>query len=134
MNARRFTATLPLGAPLNRLACTHDSSSNARDVAERSNVHGTGAADPDDVDGVVSTLYHALRGARAFDRYVGDAVTAGDAELERFFRACRTEEHARVRRAKSLLLARLHERAGDPGLLEDPDPTSGGEATERGDD
>jgi hypothetical protein len=88
------------------------SPSNARDVAERSKPPGPGT-EPDEIFGLVSVLYHALQGTSAYDQYVGDAQTAGDAELERFFRACRTEEHARARRAKGLLLARLGEQVGE---------------------
>jgi hypothetical protein len=90
-----------------------DSPSNVRDVVERSNPRGAGS-DPDEIYDVVSVLYHALKGASAYDQYIGDAQAAGDDELERFFRACRTEEHARARRAKTLLLSRLGDHAPEP--------------------
>jgi hypothetical protein len=90
-------------------------------VVERSKPRGAGGPEPDEIFGVVSVLYHALQGASAYDKYVGDAQAAGDAELERFFRACRTEEHARARRAKTLLLARLAEQ-----VPEEPDRDLGG--------
>jgi hypothetical protein len=90
--------------------------SNVRDVVERSNPRRRGGGDPDsdEIYDVVSVLYHALQGASAYDQYIGDAQAAGDDELERFFRACRTEEHARARRAKTLLLSRLGDHAPEP--------------------
>jgi hypothetical protein len=106
-----------LAKPTSRDTLTRvESPSNARDVAERSKARGGGGPEPDELYAVVSALCHALRGAAACDRYIGDAQAAGDAELERFFRACRTAEHARAARAKRLLLARLEDR-----FLDDPD-------------
>jgi hypothetical protein len=81
--------------------------SNARDVAMHADPRGSGGPEPDEIYGVVSVLYHALQGATACDKYIGDAQKAGDEELERFFRACRTEAHARSRRAQVLLAQRL---------------------------
>jgi hypothetical protein len=88
--------------------------SNVRDIVERSNPRRGGGPDADEVYDIVSVLYHSLQGASAYDQYVGDAQAAGDDELERFFRACRTEEHARARRAKTLLLARLSDHESEP--------------------
>lgn len=84
--------------------------SNARDIAQHGDRSVSGSPEADEIYAVVSVLYHALEGASAYDKYIGDAQKAGDAELERFFVSCRTEEHARVRRARSLLVERL---AGD---------------------
>lgn len=80
--------------------------SNARDVAQE-NPRGHGGPEPDEVFAVVSLLYHALKGATACDRYIGDALRAGDRELEQFFRDCRADAHARARRAENLLITRL---------------------------
>jgi hypothetical protein len=98
-----------------------DSPSNVRDVVERSKLRGSGGPEPDEIYGIVSVLYHALQGASAYDQYIGDAQAAGDAELERFFRACRTEEHARARRAKGLLVSRLADQPRDVGTIDDTD-------------
>ena len=81
--------------------------SNARDVAQELNHRGKGGPEPDELFAVVSMLYHALKGATACDRYIGDALRAGDRELEQFFRDCRADAHARARRAENLLLTRL---------------------------
>lgn len=81
--------------------------SNARDVVVRAEPRGAGGPEPDELYAVVSVLYHALQGATAYDEYIGDAQKAGDRELEGFFRECRTEEQARARRARALLVARL---------------------------
>jgi hypothetical protein len=108
--------------------------SNVRDVVERSKPRGSGGPEPDEVFGVVSVLYHALRGASAYDQYIGDAQAAGDAELERFFRACRTEEHARARRAKTLLLSRLGEQVPDASEPRDSRTADASEETELDDD
>jgi len=81
--------------------------SNARDVAQELHPRGRGGPEPDELFAVVSLLYHALKGATACDRYIGDALRAGDRELERFFRDCRADAHARARRAEMLLLTRL---------------------------
>jgi hypothetical protein len=106
-----------MGTSIGRDTVTRvQSPSNVRDVVERSKPRRAGGPEPDEIFGVVSVLYHAMQGASAYDKYVGDAQAAGDAELERFFRACRTEEHARARRAKTLLLARLAEH-----VPEEPD-------------
>lgn len=98
-----------------------DSASNVRDVVERSKLRGSGGPEPDEIYGIVSVLYHALQGASAYDQYIGDAQAAGDAELERFFRACRTEEHARARRAKGLLVSRLADQPRDVVTTDDVD-------------
>jgi hypothetical protein len=88
-----------------------DATSNARDVAMHSDPRGTGGPEPDEIYGAVSVLYHALKGATTYDKYVGDAQRAGDRELEQFFRACRAEAHARARRALELLSARIADSA-----------------------
>src|SRR5438128_99664 len=82
-----------------------DTPSNVRDVAMRSDPRARGGLESDEIYGIVSVLYHALQGATAYDRYIGDAQKAGDPELESFFRACRLEEQARARRAQALLVA-----------------------------
>jgi hypothetical protein len=92
-----------------------------RDVVERSKLRGNGGPEPDEIYGIVSVLYHSLQGATAYDQYIGDAQAAGDAELERFFRACRTEEHARARRAKGLLVSRLADQPRDAEGQKDAD-------------
>jgi hypothetical protein len=92
-----------------------------KEVAARSDPHALGR-EPDEVYGLVSVLYHALEGTVAYDRYVGDAQRAGDAELERFFRACRNEEQARARRAKALLTARLAGFEQESGTAFDEEP------------
>jgi hypothetical protein len=84
-----------------------DASSNVRDVAMHADPHAGGGLEADEIYATVSALYHALKGAIAYDKYVGDAQKAGDQELERFFRSCRGEEQARARRARALLVARL---------------------------
>jgi len=76
----------------------------------------------DEVYGLVSVLYHALEGGVAYDRYIDDAQRAGDGELERFFRACRNEEHARARRAKALLAARLVVSDQETGAVFEEEP------------
>ncbi len=100
-------------------------SSNVRDVVKHAEHRGIDGPEPDEVYGLVSVLYHALQGATAYDRYVGDAQKAGDRELERFFRACRTEEHARARRAKTLLGARLRDEVEAQGSEQELDPEAG---------
>jgi hypothetical protein len=106
---------------------THpDTSSNARDVAMHSDLRGHGGPEPDEIYGAVSVLYHALKGASAYDKYVGDAQKAGDRELEQFFRGCRMEEHARARRALALLSSRICDAAAGEEEREADDgrPTS----------
>lgn len=86
--------------------------SNARDVAMHSDPRGHGGPEPDEIYGAVSVLYHALKGATTYDKYIGDAQKAGDQELEGFFRACRMEEHTRARRALELLSVRISDTFG----------------------
>lgn len=81
--------------------------SNARDVALQADPRGGSGLVADEIYAVVSVLYRALQGAAAYDKYVGDAQKVGDQELESFFQACRAEEQARARRARTLLVARL---------------------------
>jgi hypothetical protein len=91
--------------------------SNARDVARDADPRGQGGPEPDEIYAIVSVLYHALKGATTYDKYVGDALKAGDQELEHFFRSCRAEEHARAQRAERLLVARIggvHDQPGVP--------------------
>ena len=76
----------------------------------------------DHVYGVVSVLYHALRGIRACQRYRADAQRANDGFLERFFDECAEEQSARARQARVLLLECLEEEL-DEGTFNDPDPT-----------
>lgn len=77
----------------------------------------TGEAD--DLYGVVSVLYHALQGAETYGKYVEDARSSGDSELEEFFRECQTEERERAQRAKSLLASRISDDASDEDEDED---------------
>jgi hypothetical protein len=84
-----------------------DGPSNARDVAMHADPHASAGVEADEIYDAVSALYHALKGAAAYDKYVGDAQKAGDQELERFFRECRTEEQNRARKARALLAERL---------------------------
>ena len=118
--------SIPTG-PMARDQVTHpDTSSNARDVAMHSDLRGHGGPEPDEIYGAVSVLYHALKGASAYDKYVGDAQKAGDRELEQFFRGCRMEEHARARRALALLSSRICDAAAGEEEREADDgrPTS----------
>ncbi|WP_338865097.1 hypothetical protein [Myxococcus stipitatus] len=57
--------------------------------------------------GVISTLYHLLKGASATERFIQDAEAAGDPELAQFFRDCLEEQRHLAERAKNLLGARL---------------------------
>jgi hypothetical protein len=66
-----------------------------------------GEAVPDEVYGVVSALYHALKGAQAYATYSDDARRARDEELVEFFESCRSDENERAREAKILLAERL---------------------------
>jgi len=107
--------------------------SRVSDVVERADPRAFGP-EPDEIYGVVSVLYHALQGSVAYDQYVTDAEKAGDEELVRFFRACRNDEHARARRAKTLLAARL---ADSEAYTDEPVPVRApgvGEAAEGEDD
>lgn len=83
----------------------------------------TGMAAPDHLYGVVSVLYHALQGEQTYQQYIEDARKANDTDLQQFFEECRTEEHERAQRAKSLLLDRLEdedeESEGDEESEED---------------
>lgn len=89
--------------------------SNSRDVAMHSDPRGTGGPEPDEIYGTVSVLYHSLKGATTYDKYIGDAQKAGDRELEEFFRACRSEAHARAHRALELLGRRIDESGMSDG-------------------
>lgn len=103
----------PASAPARDLLTRVDGTSNARDVALQADPHETNGAEANEIYDVVSVLYHALKGVTAYDKYISDAQKAGDQELERFFRACRTEEHARARRARALLVARMGDDDSD---------------------
>jgi hypothetical protein len=69
----------------------------------------TDQAASDQLYGVVSVLYHALKGVQTYGKYVEDAQGANDDQLRDFFGNCRKEEAERARRAKSLLLDRLED-------------------------
>jgi hypothetical protein len=70
----------------------------------------------DEVYGVVSVLYHALKGSEACGQFIREARSAGDDELAAFFRQCRLEQTALADRAKALLFTRLEEYDEDePG-------------------
>jgi hypothetical protein len=73
----------------------------------------------DQVHGVISVVYHALRGAETCAEYVRDAEAAGEEELVRFFEEVQDEHLTLANRAKRLLGAYLHE--SDDELLEDDD-------------
>jgi len=76
----------------------------------------------DHVSGVVSVLYHALRGIEACQRYRADAERANDGFLGRFFDECCEEQRERARQARALLLECLEEEL-DEGSFSEPDPT-----------
>ena len=76
----------------------------------------------DHVYGVVSVLYHALRGIRACQRYRADAQRANDGFLQRFFDECCEEHLERAGQARELLLECLEEEF-DEASFYDPDPT-----------
>jgi hypothetical protein len=65
----------------------------------------------DEVYGLLSVMYHALKGAETYSTYVRDAERADDEELADFFEQCCDEEMARADRAKELLGDRI--RASD---------------------
>jgi hypothetical protein len=73
----------------------------------------------DEVHGVVSVVYHALRGAETCAGYVRDAQAAGEEELVRFFEEVQEEHLTLANRGKRLLGAYLYE--SHDGLLEDED-------------
>lgn len=78
----------------------------------------TGAAERDELYGLVSVLYHALQGAETYGKYIEDARRGGDQELLGFFQECQGEENERAMQAKRLLATRLEEFAED---LDDED-------------
>lgn len=63
---------------------------------------------------VVSILYHALRGAQAYDQYCADAIDSSDYELAKFFREVQEEERRRADRAKEMLMRVLSARSRVP--------------------
>jgi hypothetical protein len=63
----------------------------------------------DEVFGLVSVLYHALRSASASRKYMADARDADDPELQQFFGRCRAMDAARAEEAKQLLASRVTE-------------------------
>lgn len=64
-------------------------------------------AEYDETYNLVSVLYHALKGAQTYNRYINDAERAGDSDLSQFFEDIRDEEIDRAQRAKRLLFDRL---------------------------
>jgi len=69
----------------------------------------------DEVYGLMSVMYHALKGAETYSTYVRDAERADDEELADFFEQCCNEKMARADRAKRLLAERIR----DEGSTED---------------
>lgn len=67
----------------------------------------------DEVYGLLSVAYHALKGAETYGIYAGDAERAGDDELADFFEQCCDEEVARAEKAKSLLMSRIQDAEGE---------------------
>lgn len=65
----------------------------------------TGTSDP--IYNLVSALYHCLEGTKTYDKYLADAVGAGDQELIQYFKAARQEERQRAMTARRLLAGRL---------------------------
>jgi rubrerythrin len=55
---------------------------------------------------LVSTMYHALKGAQTYDTYVNDAEQSGDHDLAQFFREVQQEDQRRSERARQLLVQR----------------------------
>ena|SRR5436190_1826692 len=63
----------------------------------------------DEVYGLMSVMYHALKGAETYSTYVRDAERADDEELADFFEQCCDEEMARADKAKRLLAERIRD-------------------------
>jgi hypothetical protein len=63
----------------------------------------------DRIQGVVSVVYHALRGAETCAEFVRQAQEAGEEELMRFFEEVHEEHLTLANRGKRLLGAYLHE-------------------------
>ncbi|MFO7177366.1 MAG: hypothetical protein DIU78_001590 [Pseudomonadota bacterium] len=82
-------------------------SNPARGIQASRSAAASGAAERDEVYGLVSVLYHSLQGAETYSQYIDDARRAGDHELVEFFEDCREEESDRATRAKLLLAMRL---------------------------
>ena len=82
-------------------------SNPARGIQASRTAAASGAAERDEVYGLVSVLYHSLQGAETYSQYIDDARRAGDQELVGFFEDCREEENDRATRAKVLLAMRL---------------------------
>ncbi len=61
---------------------------------------------------LVSVLYHALRSADTYDKYIRDARESRDEELEQFFRNAQTHNRAMADQAKKLLAKRLERYSG----------------------
>jgi hypothetical protein len=96
-----------------RKAPTPTRGSAARSVANAPSTSPSGAAERDEVYGLVSVLYHALQGAETYGKYVEDAQKGDDPELLEFFKECQQEENERAQRAKRLLATRLEEFADE---------------------
>ncbi len=72
---------------------------------------GTGGVEAatDPIYDLISILYHSLKGAQVYDRYISDARESGDNELAAFFEQVRAQEDHRAQRTRELLLARLEQ-------------------------
>jgi len=56
---------------------------------------------------LVSLLYHTLKGAAVYEKYLHDSEDAQDQELTQFLRDCQQQDKLRAERAKGLLCYRL---------------------------
>jgi len=56
---------------------------------------------------LVSIMYHALKGATTYDKYIRDAEQRGDNELAQFFRQVQQEDRQRAQQAQQLLASRV---------------------------
>jgi hypothetical protein len=81
-----------------------------------------GAAERDDTYGLISAIYHSLKGADTGTQYIEDARRAGNEELATFFEEWRAEQNRRALIGRRLLadeLADIEEEVDD--LIDDND-------------
>src|SRR5438132_14167057 len=58
--------------------------------------------------GLLSVRYHAQKGAESYDRFIAEAIEAGDEELAAFFRDMKAGNRQRAERARVLLARRIN--------------------------
>ncbi|HZS76930.1 MAG TPA: hypothetical protein VFA41_09995 [Ktedonobacteraceae bacterium] len=56
---------------------------------------------------LVSIMYHSLKGATTYEKYIHDAEQRGDNELAQFFRRVQQEDRQRAQQAQQLLASRV---------------------------